>query len=113
VKFLLSKNRLSYSSLAVQLGAKAHSTPTPPTGPLLELLFEKSIEPPVVTLVSVILLTPAQPQPFGANYQWNWLVVGVEGDFDWLSVARTRSTVSTAPTSPNISAEPYPRAASA
>jgi|GraSoiStandDraft_30_1057271.scaffolds.fasta_scaffold66124_3 outer membrane immunogenic protein len=21
----------------------------------------------------------------GANYQWNWLVVGVEGDFDWLA----------------------------
>src|SRR6516225_1916016 len=21
----------------------------------------------------------------GANYQWNWLVLGVEGDFDWLA----------------------------
>src|SRR6266567_3735881 len=21
----------------------------------------------------------------GANYQWNWLVVGVEADFDWLA----------------------------
>ena len=49
--------------LAVQLGAKAHSMPAPASQPLLLLLFETLIEPPVVTLVRVGLLTPTQPPP--------------------------------------------------
>src|SRR5262249_26080087 len=63
VKLESFKNSRSYSSLAVQLGAKAYSMPTPPTGPSWLLLLEMLIEPPVVTSVSVGLLTPAQPQP--------------------------------------------------
>ena len=63
VKLELFRPKKSYSILAVQLGAKAHSMPAPASQPLLLLLFETLIEPPVVTLVRVGLLTPTQPPP--------------------------------------------------
>jgi len=63
VKVELFRPRKSYSTLAVQLGANAHSIPAPTSQPLLLLLFETLIEPPVVTFVSVGLLTPTQPPP--------------------------------------------------
>src|SRR5215472_3369056 len=59
----LFKPRKSYSSLADQFGKKAHSIPPPANQPLLLLLFETLIEPPVVTLVMVGLPTPTQPPP--------------------------------------------------
>jgi hypothetical protein len=40
VKLWLLKPRKSYSSLAVQLGANAHSMPPPANQPVLLLLFE-------------------------------------------------------------------------
>ena len=63
VKLELFRPRKSYSSLAVQLGAKAHSMPAPANQPVWLLLFEMLIDPPVVTLVRVGLLTPTQPPP--------------------------------------------------
>src|SRR5262249_9398498 len=59
----LFKPRKSYSSLADQFGANAHSIPAPANQPVLLLLFETLIEPPVVTLVMVGLPPPTQPPP--------------------------------------------------
>jgi outer membrane immunogenic protein len=36
----------------------------------------------------------------GANYQFNWLVVGVEGDFDWLSNNHNSSNAISTPVGP-------------
>ena len=63
VKFESFRPRKSYSSLAVQLGAKPHSTPAPANQPVVLLLFERLIELLVDTLVRVGLLTPTQPPP--------------------------------------------------
>src|SRR5262245_36762221 len=57
-----SSPRKLYSTFADQLGAKAHSMPTPTSQPLL-LLLEVTIDAPVVRLVIVKSSLPTQPAP--------------------------------------------------
>ena len=62
VKVWLFRPGKSYSTLAVQLRAKAHSMPPPTSQPLLLLLFETLIELPLVTFAKNVLRTAAQVQ---------------------------------------------------
>src|SRR5213082_871612 len=60
----LFRPKYSYSIFADQLGTKAHSIPAPSSQPALLLLSLKPvIDAPVVTLMMVKSLLPAQPPP--------------------------------------------------